>query len=76
LSQSRLPESTEFKSVGYAAVLLGKLLMMFQRHSFEMSGPNHPLPQHHFPGVLNPQDTVVRTSNITISECISAVQEK
>jgi len=76
LSHFRLPESTEFKSVGCDVVLLGKMFMMFQRQSFEMSESNHPLTQHHLPGILNPQDTAIRTSNLTLPECILAVQKK
>jgi hypothetical protein len=62
LSHFKLPESTEFKFVRCDAVLLVKLLMTFQRQSYEMAGTNHPVTQHHFTGVLNPQDTAVRTS--------------
>ena len=76
LSHFKLPESTEFKSVGCDAVLLVKLLMTFQRQSYETSGPNHPVTKHHFPGVLNPQDTAVRTSKLTLPECILAVKKK
>jgi len=50
--------------------------MTFQRQSFEMPGPNHPVTQHHFPGVTNPKDTAVRTSNITLPAGISAVKKK
>jgi len=50
--------------------------MTFQRQSFEMSGLNHPVTQQHFPGVLNPQDTAVRTSNLTLPEGILAVKKK
>ena len=76
LSHFKLPESTEFNSVECDAVLLGKLLMTFHRQSFETSGPNHSVTQHHFPEVLSPQYTAARTSNLTLPECISAVQEK
>jgi hypothetical protein len=76
LSHFKLPESTEFKSFGCDAVLLVRLLVTHQRQSFEMSGPNHPVTQYHFPRVLNPQDTAVWTSNLTFPECILAVQKK
>jgi len=50
--------------------------MTFQRQSFEISDPNHPVTQHHFPAVLNPQDTAVRTSNLTLPEGTLAVKRK
>jgi hypothetical protein len=57
-------------------MLLVKLLVTFQRQSYEMSRPNHPVTQHRFAGVLNPQDTAVRTSKLTLPECILAVKKK